>query len=156
MNEQQVAEGVKEWAEVILPELLGSRSFLSAQRGELPDVQVDVIFKRIAPSDSRFPFSELQQRLLRVFDVDLHFMVDHVGGDADADRGETEQVRDFGARLEASVLQDATLGGRVFMASPIMQFDYTVPFVEYPDGTRGRQMKMSLIVGELADEGDSF
>lgn len=155
MTEQQVAEAVEAWVAETLDELVESYPYVTAQRGRLPDAMVDVESKSISTSDSAFPFSQLQQRLLRVFNVSVNIMVEQNGGVED-DRLETEQLRDFGARLEVSGTTDATLGGRVFMLSPLMDINYSLPFVEYPDGTRGRQMQVALAVGELADQEDSF
>lgn len=151
MNEQQVAQAVRDWAKAVLPELKASRHYLSAQKTELPDVQADVARKRLVRGpDERFPFAQLQQAGLRIFDCELSLMVerDEEAG-VQADQRETEQLRDFGDRLEASLLADATLGDRVQMASPLAEFDYSSPFVEWADGTRGRQLVVTLAVAEL-------
>ncbi len=155
MTEQECAEAVTAWIAEELDELVANYSYLTAQRGSLPDVMVDVEEKAITAGDTSFPFSQLQNRMLRVFSLTANIMVEQNGG-LEEDRLETEQLRDFGSRLEVSGLTDATLGGRVFMLSPLMSFTYALPFVEYPDGTRGRQMQVTLSVGELADQEDSY
>ena len=76
----------------------------------------------------------------------MSFMVDNALTDQAA-----AQLRDFEARLLESVLKDATLGGRVPIASPQMEFDFTAPFVEYEDGTKGREMTMTIAVGHLVE-----
>lgn len=156
MNEQQVATAVSEWLAATLAELTEVYPFVAAQHGTLPDAMVDVERKETVINAAEFPFSAVQQRILRVFTVSVNVMVEtNTGVDADADRVETEMLRGYGAEIERSALIDATLGERVFMVSPLMEFDYTLPFVEYPDGTRGRQMQATLSVGELVDEEDS-
>lgn len=155
MNEQDAAVAVRDWVLATLPELAAARHYLTAEKSELPDVMADVAHKRLVRGpDERFPFAQLQQAGVRVFDCELSLMVESSGGTAD--QAETEQLRDFGARLEASLLSDATLGGRVQMASPLAEFDYSSPFVEWADGTRGRQLVVTLAVGELVPEIGGF
>lgn len=151
MNENDAAVAVTAWAREVLPELAEGRSWLTAQKTALPDVVADVAEKRIVRGDDRFPYPSIQQTELRVFECDLAFMVEseNAAPDDEADRAETEQLRDFGARLETAIHDDATLGGRVQMASPLAVFNYRLPFVEYGDGTRGRQMTLNLLVAEL-------
>lgn len=148
MTEDDVAVAVAEWASDTLPELLASRSWLTAQKTQLPDVVVDVAEKSIALADARFPrLTEIQQTAMRIFEVEAIFMVDS-NTEPGADQAETELLRSFGARLEASLLADGTLGDKVFAASPLCNFNYRLPFVQYADGTRGRQMTMAFSVAE--------
>lgn len=152
MTENECAIAVAAWAEDTLPELAAAVPYLSAQKGDLPDVQVDASEKQLRITDQRFPIlSAIQNVVLRVFEVDLAFMVesDPSGGDKE----ETEQLRDFGARLEASILEDSSLGSRVHQASPLVAFNYRLPFVQYADNTRGRQMTMALAVAEPIQQG---
>jgi len=148
VNENECALAVEAWVVATLPALQESRHFLSGQKTLLPDVMVDVAEKRIATGDERFPFAQIQQAWLRVFELDLLFMVEHHGGEADKD--EQEELRAYGRDLEGSLLEDATLGDRVQMASPNAIFNYRLPFVQYADGTRGRQLSVNLAVAELA------
>lgn len=156
--EQDIAIQIRDWAAATIPELAVSRHYLSAEKTELPDAMAEVLQKRIVRGpDERFPFSQLEQAGLRVYDCELSLMVEKsADGGIEADQAETEQLRDFGARLEASLLADATLGNRVQMASPLAEFDYASPFVEWADGTRGRQMVMTLAVAELVSELGGF
>lgn len=148
MNENEVAEAVVAWSREVLSELNEGRSWLTAHKTKLPDVVADVAEKSIVLRDERFPRLDIQQAALRVFEVEMSFMVEKNTGDS-ADREETEQLRDFGERLEASLTTDGTLGDRVFAASPVgASFSYRLPFVQYEDGTRGRQMTLSFPVAE--------
>lgn len=151
MTENDCAIAVRDWADSVIPALATARHYLPSQKTILPDVAVEVEEKSIVMRDDRFSTRDIQQAALRVFELTLAFMVENSPG---ADQAESEQLRSFGADLERSLLTDGTLGGRVQMASPIMRFDYRLPFVEYPDGTRGRQMTMSFPVAELVQPGD--
>jgi hypothetical protein len=151
VNEQETAVAVEAWVNEVLPELKASYPHVTASKGDLPDTMVDVRQKSITlgGEDNRFPWGALQQRMLRVFSITVSFLVDTTEEDGDAE--ETAELRDFGDRLEASLLNDATLGDRVEMASPFCTFDYALPFVGYPDGTRGRQMTLDMATAELVD-----
>lgn len=148
MNEEQVAEAVKNWALETCPDLVQGYHWLSAQKGALPDVMVTVDEKAIVQTHPAFPYAVLEQVDLRVFEVFVAFMAENDGGPSEADRLETFQLREFGRLIEEALHADATLGDRVPMASPFATFDYRLPFVEYPDGTRGRQMTVTMYVAE--------
>lgn len=155
MTEDDVAVAVKDWVLAELPSLTIGRSWLTAQKTTLPDVVVDVAEKGIVLQDNRFPrLTELQQVALRVFEVEFSIMTAHEA-DGSADQSETEELRGYGATLEASLLNDGTLGDKVFMASPIATFNYRLPFVQYEDGTRGRQMAVALAVAEPVQPGST-
>lgn len=151
MYEQEIAEALEEWIKAVLPELKATYPHVTAAKADLPDGQVDVRNKSLQfGGDQRFPWGELQNRMLRVYEVAVSFMVAKEDG-LEADAESTAQLRDFGKRLEEALLSQPTLGERVQMASPIHTVDYALPFVEYPDGTRGRQMMMNMAVAELVD-----
>lgn len=157
MTEDECAIAVTEWVRAVLPDLAEGRSWITAQKTLLPDVVVDVAEKAIAVSDERFPQLDISQAALRLFEVEMALMVEKAVGDPDseADEKETVKLREFGAALEASLLTDGTLGGRVFAASPVdARFNYRLPFVEYADGTRGRQMTFSFPVAEPIHPGE--
>lgn len=149
MTEREVAEAVRDWARELLPDLVAGYAFLTAQKGELPDVAVEVAEKRIELGDpTLFPHSAIQQVQLRVFDVSMLLMVEKNTGQA-ADEQETQQLQAFGAAIDDAVRDDTTLGDRVPLTSPFLRIDYRLPFVRWPDSTRGRQMEVNLVVGEL-------
>lgn len=156
MNENDVALAVTAWTQDVIPELQGASHFITAEKNGLPDVVVDTSEKNVVLRDPRFPqLSEVEQIALRVFEVDLAFMVESTASpDAAVAQAETEQLRDFGKRLEASLLSDVTLGGRVPVTSPLFAINYRLPFVEYADGTRGRQMTMAIAVADPIERGD--
>lgn len=147
MTENEVAIAVTEWARETLPELNAGYHWLSASKGRLPDVMVDVDEKTRMAEHPAFPGVRIQQADLRVFELTLALMVEAGDGDT-ADKDETEQLRAFGAALEEALIEDASLGERVPMAAPSAVFNYRLPFVQYDDGTRGRQMTVTMFVAE--------
>lgn len=148
MNERDVAEAVKDWVMDTLSEVETGYAFPPGSKtAALPDVVALTNAKTKAPDSPAFPaVAELQQYWIRTFEMEVSLMVE-----SDEDGGETavQLLQSFGADLEASVEEDATLGGRVEMVSPLMRFDYLRSFVEYEDGTRGRGMAIQMVVGEL-------
>ena len=134
--------------ETVLPELVATYDHVPSYKpGGLPDVVVEAA--RTGLDDiaaTRFRFWRIQQRSVYYVEASLSFMVDNADTAAAA-----AQLRDFEARLFASVIGDATLGGRVPIASPVVEFDFTSPFVEYEDGTKGREMTMTIAVGDLVE-----
>jgi hypothetical protein len=140
----QVIQAVVAWARETLPELIGSYAYAPAGKTEaLPDVVADhATIEYLIDDDRRFPWLSLQQTILAVHSVGMSFMVTNANEGAAA-----AALRGYADALAASLLADGTLGGRVPMASPLMTFDFTRPFVEYQDGTRGREVTMELAVG---------
>ena len=148
MNSEQAVQRLKEWIAEVLPELLAIYDHVPAMKpGGLPDCVVESA--RTGLDDlaaTRFRFWRIQQRNVYYVEASISFMVDNADTEAAA-----AQLRDFESRLLRSVLEDATLGGRVPIASPIVEFDFTAPFVEYEDGTKGREMTMTIAVGDLVE-----
>lgn len=147
MKANEVATAVESWVNEVVTDLEASYPYVSATKGALPDAMIDVQSAvQVEGPDVRFPYSELQQRLLRVFDVQITIMV------ADASAAEdTLLLQTWGAELQESLLALPTLKDRVQMASPLCTLDFSLPFIQYPDGTRGRQFALSLSVAELID-----
>lgn len=171
MTEDQIADALVDWTTSILTDaalgngngLKASYSFLPQQKGQLPDVAATVEQKRISQGIEErlfFPLADLQQTVLRVFECLLSFMVESPDTPGMAsDEAEQRLLRLYGATVEESVRADASLGGRLqtAFASPVMLVDYRLPFVQYQDGTRGRQATVVLAIGELVpDEETTF
>jgi hypothetical protein len=136
-----------EWAREVNPEIVSGFDHEVDFKTGLPDVIATLDDSSVRVGDANFPFSSIQQRFVATWSITLSFMVD----DSDPDAADA-LLKTFANRLKASALQDGTLGGRVPFISRLMSFDYTNPFVEYQDGTRGREMTMQLTVGELVEE----
>lgn len=151
---QTVADNVREWAfEVCQPEALASYDFAPLSKDEgLPDVAVEVLNYRLSlQGDERLPqvgAASIQQALLAVYDVEASIMVEQGTTDAEA-QAAARLLRRFTARLADALLRDTTLGGRVQFGSPELVADFVPQFVRYEDGTRGRQVRISLVIGEL-------
>lgn len=146
MTEQEAAVALTAFVEEKIPALAATYPYNTLEKGELPDAMVEVLNKRITRDDPAFPYAQLQQVYLKVFQCGVSFLVD---ADSGTDAQQTELLRGFGATLEDEATGDATLGGRVQFCSPLMTFDYDTPFIQYQDGTRGRQMVWSVALGEV-------
>jgi hypothetical protein len=148
MNAETLPNDIVTWVSGVLPELAAAYDFVPASKPDpLPDVIVEVIRTSVvADGGEVFPFWQLQQRHVEVFEVSLAFMVDNQDPEAAA-----TQLRNFRDRLRDAVLPDETLSGAVGFRSPFVSFDFTPPFVEYEDGTKGREMTMTLTVGDLVE-----
>lgn len=147
MSHVAVVTGCVAWARAVLPELLGGYDYVTDQKTQaLPDVMGELQDSRVTLSDPDFAGISIQQAAVRVYRVTLSFMVENSDPPAAA-----TQLRDFADRLGVSLMTDGTLSGRVFAASPLATFDFARPFVEYEDGTRGREMTMNLAVAELVE-----
>lgn len=148
MSHTTVVTDAVAWASEVLTELQGGYDYVTDQKSQaLPDVMGELIDSRAVLSDQlNFPGLAIQQAVLRVFRVTLSFMVDNSDPAA-----ASAVLRDFADRLGVSLMEDGTLSGRVFAASPLAVFDFSRPFVEYEDGTRGREMTMNIAVAELQE-----
>ena len=156
MNEAQVTAAVIAWADALIDEIETTYDYPAAQvTGALPDLACEVLHKRIVRGDAdRFPFTQIQAAWLRVFDCQISIMVDAGKTEAQS-RTAHLQLYDFGEAIELAVRSDAELGGELAegcFASPIMDFDYSLPFAERPGGVRGRIMTVEFSVGELIEE----
>lgn len=147
MNSHEIVTGTGEWLTEVLPELQAVYPYspLTKSNG-LPDAVIEIEASGLRVSDEDFPLRGIQQRLIERWDLGISFMV--LNEDAE---GAATMLRDFQDRCLSEVLSDSTLRGRVPFVSPFVTFDYTPPFVEYADGTRGREMTMSLSVGQLVE-----
>jgi hypothetical protein len=146
MDETLVAPAIVAWVRQVLPEIQAGYDHDVFQKGALPDVVVSLDGASVTVGADDFPFSSIQQRHVVVWRMTVSFMVDNTD-DAAADT----QLKDFARRLRSNALLDGTLGGRVPFISRIMDFDFSAPYVEYDDGTRGREMNMTLAVGDLVE-----
>jgi hypothetical protein len=146
---RQEAEEVVAWVQETLPEVVGAYSFGTADKPQaMPDVQVELLQRRLAIEDPLFPFEVLQQVWLHIMQFGISIMVDNTDPSSADDL-----LKDFSDRLLAAAMNDGTLGQRVEFISPFMTFDFTPPFVEYAsDGTKGREMTMLISTGERLGE----
>jgi hypothetical protein len=163
VNEQEAAEAVAAFVDETLPDLEGRVSdHVVAGKGQLPDAVCDVTQKRVQQGDDDlFPFASIQQSWLRIFDVEVSVMTsleldpgDYASEEALSTavaEAEQQQLRAFGAALEAAVFAANFKIGSC-MVSPTMLVDYGAPFVEYDDGTRGRQFVWTFSIGEKIPE----
>lgn len=156
MGTDAVNSAVLDWFRDTLPDLKTGYGHLTERKGdaelaawgtgEFPDVLVDVATTQDGQQFAEFPYAQLQQAWVRIWRIDFSIMVDNVDTIA-----ASKQLRDFTDQLRSTIAGDGNLGGRVQLASPIMTFDFTQPFVKYADGTRGREVVGTMAVGELID-----
>ena len=148
MTSQEAATSLCAWAKAVVPELVAAYDHVPAAKSEgLPDLVVEVQRTGVEMGGSdRFRFWDIQQRAIYFIEAELSFMV----ANADPEAAAT-MLRDLENRLLMAVMTDATLGHRVPFASPLVSFDFTSPFVEYADGTRGREMTMTIAVGDVVE-----
>lgn len=157
MTNEQVIDAVLQWVAAELP-VVGASTYDYVPAGkskELPDCVGALEFERIVRDDARFPITQLQQIVaLRVFEMELSLMVQTGTTEAEHAAAAAE-LRGLVEQLVVAVCNDHTLGGRVFAASAEVEADYRRPFVKWEDGTRGREVLVSLAVAEpLTPAGD--
>ena len=148
MTSEEAVQRIVAWLDQVLPELTTAYDHVPTSKGNgLPDCVVELQRSGVDMGGSdRFRFWDIQQRAIYFCEVEASFMVDNSDTDAAA-----TQLRNFENRLLMGVMRDPTLGNRVPFASPLVEFDFTGPFVEYEDGTRGREMTMTIAVGDLVE-----
>lgn len=147
MTSEGVCNEVLEWV-MAITDIDTGYDFIPAQStGPLPDVIVDVEHVNVVETSDLFPHANIQQAWVRVYTMGVSIMVDNTEPETAA-----ESLRDYADALGASLLANGTLGGRVPMVSKRHEFDFTLPFTVRNDGTRGREMTMSMTVAELVEE----
>jgi hypothetical protein len=148
MSQNDIILGVLAWVADVCPEIQGTYDYApSGKEQGLPDCVAEITDTSLGYSSPLFPKAQIEQALLMVYTMQLSFMVDN--GDPQA---AARLLRDLSDRLLDAALDDGTLGGRVPFVSPSISFDFSTPYVEYEDGTFGREMTMSLSVGGLVQE----
>jgi hypothetical protein len=145
---QEHFSAVTAWVRETCPAIIGWYDYATPGKDMgLPDVVVEVELFANRRNDERFPYAQMQQVLVRVYDMVVSIMVD----DTDP-RGAALALRAFAGTIADAVLADASLGGRVFLASPELEADFVPQFVVYEDGVRGRQVQIRLAVAQLVQE----
>lgn len=166
-----MAELTEHTAAVAVVEWIGDTCAIPAERRfpypqatkteALPDASAWVNSSRVqvGPDQAEFPLAFLQQVWLTIFVVEFQVMVEQ--GVAHPDDAVEEEVAaetaqaqlyDYATALRASIRGRQNLDGKLDgvgqLASPLLAFDFTVPFIEYEDGTRGRVMPGSISVAQ--------
>lgn len=149
MTLEEAVTALSAWLPTVAPELTDKvyNHVPGPKPLGLPDCVIEVARTGIEEVGStRFRFWDIQQKWVYFVEVSLSFMVDNADTDAAA-----TYLRDLENRLLMGILANPTLDGGVPFASPAVSFDFTAPFVEYEDGTKGREMTMTLAVGDLVE-----
>lgn len=148
MTLEDLIPAVAAWVAETVPELTTVYELATASKPEgLPDAVLTPLGSSVVlVNDVRFAMWDLQQRQVYAAELEVSFMVDN------SDQGAAQEaLTSMEGRLLLSALQDPTLGGRVPFCSPAISFDLRSPLVEYEDGTLGREMTMTLAVGDLVE-----
>jgi hypothetical protein len=157
---REIAEAVVAWAMEASPVMLaaGYPHTITSSSGELPDVAASVREHAVVPEDrENFPFAALQQFWLHTYTVELSVLVEQEMPDVETEKDQAasqadKTIREIGDGLMESAAKDATLGERVQMTSPRIQADYSEPFIDRPDGVRGRPVFLTLVVADVIEE----
>lgn len=149
---QLVIDAVIAWSRDTLPEIEGAYDYDTGTKEQgLPDVAVECTTEGVDRS-GLFPIpSQLQQiRAVYAYVCEASFMVGwNDPDDPDEQQAAAHKLREFAKALKSAIAADGTLGGRVQTVSRFHTFEYRPGHVEFADGTRGREMRMQLVVGEL-------
>lgn len=150
----ETAGAVLAWVQELVPELQGAYDYAPAGKPQaLPDVVVDVTEPQTVVDDERFPYEQLQGQWLLVTPCQVSMMASASDVDGEPRHAEaTHQLRSWAYALMQGVRDDQTLGGRVTVVSPFVTVRFRPAFVEYGDGTRGREATVDLAVGQLIEE----
>lgn len=156
---REVAELVVEWAQEKAPTIVATYpQTIASSSGDLPDAAAYVKSHQIVPEDrENFPFAALQQFWLHTYEVELSVMVEQEQPDdaSELDKAAAaadKAIREIGDGLMESAIEDSTLGERVQMTSPRIQADYSEPFIDRPDGVRGRPVFVRLVVADTVED----
>ena len=163
MTNEEAIDAVLAFAVAACPPLAGhTYDFVPASKPKgLPDIVAELQSEGVVLEDESFPIARLQQAALRVWRIVLSVMDDASPADAQdpasvdaAHAASQSRLRGWAEALLEGVMADHTLGGRVQLASPFVEVAYTPPYVEYEDGTRGREMTVTLSVAEMIGVND--
>lgn len=143
MKTEDVLLAAEAWATEVVPEL-SSYPMAPKDIGKaLPLVFSEPQDDRVSVADDDFPIA-YQQTLMRVWTITLRILVDPAEAWT-ATQTLAGYVDDLGAALRAP---SHNLGGRVESVLPTYTADYDPPEVQTNDGTRARQVTMTITIGE--------
>ena len=156
MTTQEVAEAVRDWVRETVPELQSGYHYdAPAKTGPLPDVAVEVTAEG-PDRQGLFRYWPQLQQLDGVWGYVCELSLLHDLGEPDdpaTQEAAAIALRDWARRLKEAIRHDSTLGGRVPLTSRFIQIRYRPGYVEFPDGTRGREVRVDIVVGEPQEVG---
>ena len=148
----EIAEALVEWARETVPELATGYSYDAPQKnGPLPDVAAEVTAEGLDRAGLFRWYPALQQlEGVWAYVCELSLLADLPEPDQpETQREAAYSLRSWATKLKAAIRADGTLGGRVQLTSRFFQIRYRPGYVEFPDGTRGREARIEMAVGEL-------
>ena len=151
MTNEQIIDALAGWVAATVPDVDGK--VYKAPPAEkdlgLPDCIVALLVEDPTLDDAQFPMlAGVQQIDGYTLRFGLSFMVQVEPGMA-GELAADQLVRSYAEAIKRAVrADDAALGQRELIGvGP--SFDYDPPFVQYQDGTRGREMTCQLAVAQL-------
>lgn len=143
MRTKEVAAAVEEWAVSIVPGLHAEPTQPEQLAQSLPLAICEVTEKRRANGQSTAGVLGYQQTGARAWSAQLMLLV------APTDPWTASQLLyDMVDDLEAAIVRDPTLGGRVPVSDSSFSASFSPPEVEHQDGTVARLATMRLTIGE--------
>jgi hypothetical protein len=154
MDAQEAIDAVIAWVQEKVPAIEGTYDFDTGSKVQpLPDVMVECVIEGIDRSN-QFPVLAAVQQISGIYAYGLEMSLMAEISDPDdpaAQQQSAHDLRNWMTTLRGAIRQDGTLSGRVQMVSPFYVIRYRPGHVEFEDGTRGREARMELTVGEIQE-----
>lgn len=154
MTNEEIIAALGSWIEGAIPEVAG-HVYTAAPASKdlgLPDCALVLIREAPDLDEQQFPWAAVMQQIDGyTLTVVCSFMVE-VGADVAGEQAADAAVRSIAERVKRACRGEniglsAEPQGAVVGVAPT--FDYDPPYVEYQDGTRGREMSATLSVAQL-------
>lgn len=142
---KDVTQELVNWAGDLLPALNGKYSFAPEYKDKgLPDVACEIVNvrKSVESPEQGWALEHIEQRSMRIYEAELLFMVPPEPPQ-DASNALADFIDTLTESLEAGALRDSFSS-----VSTEYNASFRPPFVEFDDGTRGRQVTLQITVGE--------
>lgn len=151
MTNEQIIDALAVWIGTTVPDVAGKvyKAPPASKDLGLPDCIVGLLSEDPDLDDAQFPaLAAIQQVEGYTLRFGLSFMVQVAAG-VEGELAADQLVRGYAEAVKRAVrADDAALGARELIGRG-PSFDYDPPFVQYQDGTRGREMTCQLAVAQL-------
>lgn len=121
--------------------------FIGPESPPLPFVVVELLSLDTAPQEGGFVRADVQQVDLLAYTFEITPVLDFRDPD-----GADAMVKTVVARMLRSLRGDATLGGRVGLASPSLRAEFDEPLIRWESGVIGRQAVVTMQVADLVQD----
>lgn len=150
MTNTEIMEALRGWVGQVVPDVAGKVYTAPPANKDLglPDCAIVLVAEEPGLDPEQFPWVQLQQVGGYTLRLALSFMVE-VGLGVAAEEAADLRVRGYAEAIKRRCHDESqTLGPREIVGRA-PTFGYEPPFVEYEDGTRGREMTVTLAVAQL-------